>query len=140
MTSCKVIYISISPFVNKKSRRSLEDFLPFNMDLLNIPSSCIKNVPKGSRVCWKSFTAEPLNVSLLHFQAHSKGHPRWHRMLPIKHSKEPLGKDLEAHNCHSNATLRYISLLLVIRAPLESKPCNSHFSLSHQSGTSCHCH
>jgi hypothetical protein len=59
-----------------------------------LTTGCIKNAPKGSWVCWKSFTAEPLKVSLLRFQTHFKGHFRWHRLLPIKHSKEPLGKGL----------------------------------------------
>jgi hypothetical protein len=58
----------------------------------------IKNVPKGSWVRWKTFTAEPLNVSLLRFQTKSKGHRSRHRMLPIRYSKEPLGKGLKAHS------------------------------------------
>jgi hypothetical protein len=47
-----------------KSERRIED----------LPSSCIKNVIQGSWVCWETFAAEPLNISLLHFQTHSKGH------------------------------------------------------------------
>jgi hypothetical protein len=45
-----------------------------------------------------NLTAEPLTVSLLHFQTHSKGPFRQHRMFLIKNSKEPLAKGLEAHS------------------------------------------
>jgi hypothetical protein len=58
----------------------------------------MKKLPKGSWVCWETFTAERLNVSLLHFQTNSKGHLSRHRMLPIKHDKEPLGKGLKVYS------------------------------------------
>jgi len=38
------------------------------------PASCITIVPKGRRVCWKSFRAAPLNVSLLRYPAIAKCH------------------------------------------------------------------
>jgi hypothetical protein len=58
------------------------------------PSSCKKTFPKGGWVCWKAFTAAPLNVLLLSFQTYRRCHLSLRRMLPIKYVKEPLGKGL----------------------------------------------
>jgi hypothetical protein len=53
---------------------------------------------KGSWVCWKTFTAEPLNVLLIAFQTIYKSLPWSYRILPIKHAKEPLCKGWKAHS------------------------------------------
>jgi hypothetical protein len=56
-----------------------------------------KNPKEDRQVGWKSFTAAPLNVSLLLFQTYFKNHFSCHPMLPIIHVKDPLGKDLKTH-------------------------------------------
>jgi len=40
------------------------------------PASCIKKVPGGNWVCWRTVTAAPLNVLLLRSPAYCQSHPR----------------------------------------------------------------
>jgi hypothetical protein len=79
---------------------------------LSLPTSCIKDVPKGGWVRRKTFTAEPLNASCPSFQAYRRRHLRRYRTLPIKHIKNALDKGLEASRLRRDLSAATSGLIL----------------------------